>query len=196
VVCHISLESSWRYLQLCFTLHLYQRYAHKVMGFQICKSPNLKKIRDSNLGVLGQNGIWVLAPWPSTNNIIRRKVVASPKSKLWWVIRIHVCPWFICAPKVFEQCTNQLVFGLCMSMWIIDLLVTHLNPHLRARVCPSTLEVLWTKKRAPTPYPFIVFTFGLVVESIHEFRGASTSFPLGLRFVDWASLYLGEHILT
>jgi len=34
------------------------------------------------LGVAGQNDIWVLAPWPGTNNIIRGKVVASPKSKL------------------------------------------------------------------------------------------------------------------
>jgi hypothetical protein len=33
--------------------------------------------------------------------------------------------------------------------------------------------VLRAKERAPTPYPSNVFTFGLVVESIHEFGGAS-----------------------
>jgi hypothetical protein len=38
---------------------------------------------DSHLGVLGQNDIWVLVPWPYTKYTIRGKVVASPKSGLW-----------------------------------------------------------------------------------------------------------------
>ncbi len=39
------------------------------MGLQNCGSPNL--------GVLGQNDIWVQAPWPDIENTIRGKVVAS-----------------------------------------------------------------------------------------------------------------------
>jgi hypothetical protein len=31
-----------------------------------------------NLGVMGQNDIWALAPWPGIENTIRRKVVPSP----------------------------------------------------------------------------------------------------------------------
>jgi hypothetical protein len=38
-----------------------------------------REFRDSNLGVSGQNDIWVLVPWPGTKNIIKGKVVASPK---------------------------------------------------------------------------------------------------------------------
>jgi hypothetical protein len=53
------------------------------------------------LGVLGQNDIWVLAPWPCIVNTIRGKVVASPKSGLWWVSWVRVCMWFVRAPKVF-----------------------------------------------------------------------------------------------
>jgi hypothetical protein len=34
--------------------------------------------------------------------------------------------------------------------------------------------MLQAKKHAPTPSPSIVFTFGLVVESIKELGGAST----------------------
>jgi hypothetical protein len=30
-----------------------------------------------------------------------------------------------------------------------------------------------TKKRTPTPYPFVVFTFGLAIKSIEVFKGAS-----------------------
>ncbi len=32
-----------------------------------------------------------------------------PKSGPWWVLWIWVYPWFILAPKVFHQCTNQFV---------------------------------------------------------------------------------------
>jgi hypothetical protein len=38
---------------------------------------------NSNLGVSGQNDIWVLAPWPGTKNTIKGKVVVSPKFRLW-----------------------------------------------------------------------------------------------------------------
>jgi hypothetical protein len=35
--------------------------------------------------------------------------------------------------------------------------------------------VLRARERAPTPYPFIVFTFKLAIESIKEFGGASSN---------------------
>jgi len=41
------------------------------------------EFEDFNLGVLKQNDIWVLTPWPGIENIIRRKVVASLKFGLW-----------------------------------------------------------------------------------------------------------------
>jgi hypothetical protein len=49
--------------------------------------------------------------------------------------------------------------------------------------------VLQVKERAPTPFPSVVFTFGLVVESIKEFRGASCT------LVGWVDKVL-EHALT
>jgi hypothetical protein len=58
-------------------------------------------------------------------------------------------------------------------MYIIDLLVICFSPHLEALAHLSTPEVLWARKRAPTPCPSIVFTFGLVIESIQEFGGVS-----------------------
>ncbi len=53
-----------------------------------------------------QNDIWVLVLWPGTKYIIRGKVVASPKSGPWWVLRIQVCMWFVYAPKMLELYTN------------------------------------------------------------------------------------------
>jgi hypothetical protein len=107
VACHISLERSWLRLQLCLKPHFNWWSTHKVMGLQFWE------FRDSHLGVLGQNDIWMLALWQGTKNTIKGKVVASPKSELWWVLSIRVCPWFVRAPKVLQLHTNQLV------IWVV-----------------------------------------------------------------------------
>jgi hypothetical protein len=60
-------------------LHFNRRFARKGMDTQSCGSP--WEFRNSHLGVLGQNDIWVLVPWLGTKYTIRGKVVASPK--LW-----------------------------------------------------------------------------------------------------------------
>jgi hypothetical protein len=79
------------------------------------------------------------------------------------------------APSVHQKCSNyaltNLLFGLCSFMWIIDPLVVHCNSHLEALTHPFTFEMLRTKERAPIPCPFVIFTFGLVIESIQEFKG-------------------------
>jgi len=66
-----------------------------------------------NLGVLGQNEIWVLVPWLGTKYIIKGKVVASPKSGPWWILWICVCSWFVRAPKCSNYALTNLWFGLC-----------------------------------------------------------------------------------
>ncbi len=52
-------------------------WASKVIGVPILG------IRDSHLGVPRQNDIWVMVPWPSIDNTIKGKVVASPKFGSW-----------------------------------------------------------------------------------------------------------------
>jgi hypothetical protein len=69
MLCHISLESYRRGLQVFFKHRFNWRYAQNVMGLQNCKSLNFENFRTSNLGVSGQNDIWVLGS--STNNTIR-----------------------------------------------------------------------------------------------------------------------------
>ncbi len=94
----------------------------------------------------------MLAMWLGTNNTIRGKVVASLKSGLWWILWVHVCSWFICAPMCSNYARTSLLFGLCKSMWIIDSLVIHLSPHPRAPTRPSTPEMLQNKECTPIPY--------------------------------------------
>jgi hypothetical protein len=50
--------------------------------------------------VLGQNAIWMWASWRGIEYTIRGKVVASPKSRPWWVSWVWICPWFVLAPKM------------------------------------------------------------------------------------------------
>ncbi len=109
VACDILLESFGQELQLCFRPHFNRRSAQKIMGFHNHKSPNFENFRTPNLGVPGQNDIWVQAPWPSIKNTIRGKVVVSSKSELWWVLWVRVCMWLVHAPKMFQLHINQLV---------------------------------------------------------------------------------------
>ncbi len=88
----------------------------------------LWEFRDSHLGILGQNDIWVLVLWPCTKYTIRGKVVASPKFESWRVLWICVCLWLVRAPNYSNYALTNLLFGLCKSVWAIELLVNLSNP--------------------------------------------------------------------
>jgi hypothetical protein len=165
VTCHMLFESSRRGLQLYLKPHFNRRFSQKVMGFQSCESFNFETL---NLGVPGQNDIWVLARWPNIENTIKGKVLVSLKS-----CESMFTHGFSMHQKCFNYALTNLLFSLYKSVWIIDLLVTHLHPHPGALARPFTPKMLRAKERTPTLYPFVVFTFGLVVEFIKEIEGAS-----------------------
>jgi hypothetical protein len=116
VVCFISLEICWWKLKFYFRLHFNWRFAQKVMGLQNYGSPNLRNFRTPNLRVLGQNDVWVLAPWQNIKNIIKGKVVISSSSssnESYEFMFTHVS-------FVHQKCSNyaqiNLLFGLCRSV--------------------------------------------------------------------------------
>jgi len=106
--------------------HFNLRFAQKVMSFQSCENVNFKNFGIPNLGVLGQNDIWVQALWLGTKNTIRGKVVTSPKFGPWWVLWICVCMWLACAPKFLQPRTNQLVVW-SMQIHVNNWLACHLS---------------------------------------------------------------------
>ncbi len=82
-----------------------------------------------NLGILGQNDIWMLALWLGTKNNIKGKVMTSPSSPG----RGESCEFvFARSSSMHQKCSNysltNLLFGLCTSVWVIDLLVTLPSP--------------------------------------------------------------------
>jgi len=91
-------------------------------------APKVAKVPTLRMSFAWQNDNWVLVPWQRTKYTIRGKVVASPKSRPWWVLWICVCSWFVHAPKCFNYALTNLLFGLCMSVWVIKLLVNLPSP--------------------------------------------------------------------
>jgi len=83
----MSLESFRQGLQFCFKAHCNRRFAHKDMRPQSWDSKSWEsqfwEFRDSHLGVLRQNAIWMWVSWKSTKYVIKGKVVVSPKSRPW-----------------------------------------------------------------------------------------------------------------
>jgi hypothetical protein len=119
--CNIPLERSQLGLQLFFKCHYNQRSAHEVMGPQSHRNPNSGNFGTS---IWGQNAIWMWPPWRDIENTIRGKVVASPKSRPWWVLWVWGCPWLVLAPKLLKNyALNNVLFGLCRSKWVNKLFI-------------------------------------------------------------------------
>jgi hypothetical protein len=142
------------------------------MGFQSHESLNFENFGTLNLGVLGQNDIWVQAQWACIDNTIRGKMVAPPSPSCG-----ESCESvFAHASLVHQKCSNyaltNLLFDLCKSKWIIDPLVIHPSPISKPNT-PLYPKVLQSKEHTPTLYHSTIFTFGFVVESIKKFWGAS-----------------------
>jgi len=89
------------------------------MGLQSCESPNFRNFQNfgiPNLGVLGQNDIWLLALWPSIENRLKGR---------WWhppsLGHGEYCEFvFVNGLFVHQRCSNyaltNLLFDLCRSM--------------------------------------------------------------------------------
>jgi hypothetical protein len=81
--CATLLKRFQQGLQLCFRPHLNWRFYTQSYGPPKLWKTQFREFRNSNLGIPRQNDIWVLVPWLGTENTIRGKVVASPKSGPW-----------------------------------------------------------------------------------------------------------------
>jgi len=78
------------------------------------------------------------------------------------------CPWFGLAPKVFQLCTNHLVWVFCRSVWVSEACQIFLVPSRSSSTPLYPSKMLRTKERAPIPYSFAVFYLGFTFESLKE----------------------------
>jgi hypothetical protein len=81
---------------------------------------------------------WHLGAGPMARHKVyyKGKVVASPKSRPWWVLWICVYPWLIRAPKSSNYALTNLLFGLCKSVWVSEVLVNLPNPIMEFQHAP------------------------------------------------------------
>jgi len=105
-------------------------------GFPKLWESSIREFQDSNFGILDQNDIWVLAPWPSKENTISGKVVTSPKFESRWSCEFMFTHGLFVHQKCSNYALTNLLFGLCRSVWVIDLLITLPNPHPRVTFLP------------------------------------------------------------
>ncbi len=171
-VPHIVGKLSMRVI-IWFIPHLNRRFAQKLWGSKVVGEP-ISKILGLPTWESQDKITFGCSPCGFKKNTIRGKVVASPKFKPWWVLWVHVCPWFVSAPKCSNYALTNVLFTLCKFVWIINSLVICPSPHCKAPARPSTPKVLRTKKRALSLTSFVIFTFGFAFESIKEFGGAPT----------------------
>jgi len=128
-------------------------------------------ILNSHLEVPGQNAIWMWASWRSTKYTIRGKVMASPKSKLWWILWVQVCPCFILAPKCFDYVVTNLLFGLCRPVWVSKLFVN--LPSLILELQHAPPQNATSQGTCPNSLLFQCFHFRFTFEPIKELGNAS-----------------------
>jgi hypothetical protein len=142
VKCDTPLESSRQELQVCVRPHPNWMSEQKVISLQSGGSPN----RD-NFGTL---------PWESRDKKpfgcrCRGEMQRILYGGRWWLPpspgRGESCESvFARGLSVHQKCSNyaltNLLFGLCRSVGVIDLLVTFPSPYPKVLTCPSTPEVL------------------------------------------------------
>jgi hypothetical protein len=155
VVWNIPLESSRRRLQLCFKPHLDQRSIHKVMRPQSCGSLNSR-----NFGI----PIWESHDKMSFGCGSRGEAQSILYGGRWWLLP---------SPDHGESCESELpvvrlntksaqiitnlLFGLCIAVWVIKCLSLFLVPS-RSSNTPFYPKVLRAKEHAPTLCPSVIFT--------------------------------------
>jgi len=146
--CDIPLESSRRGLQLCLRLHLDPRSTHKIMGLQSRGSPNL-----------GDFGTRTRESWTKSHldvgPVERCRVYCKgegdgfPQVRAVMNLVCPCCPWPVLAPKVFQLCTNHLVWVVCRPMWVSEACQLFLVPFRSSNTplypskCCELRSVLW-----------------------------------------------------
>jgi hypothetical protein len=147
MTCDIPLESSWRELQLCFRPHLNPRSTRKVMLLQSRESSNWHDFESP-----GREKPFGCSP--------RGEVQSFPQVRAVVNFVCQCCPWLVLAPKVFQLCTNHLVWVVCRPVWVSEACQLFLVPSrssnmpfypskccdLRSvpRLLPLLLSFIWT----------------------------------------------------
>ncbi len=133
----------------------------KNYGPQKLWESQLWEFRNSHLGVPGQNDIWVLVSWPGTKYTIRGKIVAFRQVQAVVSLVSPCLPVVHPCTKMLQLCTN-LLFGLCRSLRVIELLVNLRSPISKFQHAPLPPKC-YKPRSAPQLLLLSLFTFGFAI---------------------------------
>ncbi len=119
------------------------------------------QFQDSQLGVPGQNVIWMWASWRGTKYTIRGEGGGFPQVRAVVNLMSSSCPWLVLAPKVLQLCINHLVLVLCRFVWVVEACQFFLVPSRSSSTPFYPSKVLRVRERASTPYSSVVFSLEL-----------------------------------
>jgi hypothetical protein len=146
MTCDIPLEISQRELQLCFRPHFDPRFAREIMGLQSPGSP----------GSLGKKSHLDVVFAERRREYYKGEGGGFPQVRAVVSLVCPCCPWL----SQHQRCSNYALTTLCglcagPCEWIsLSILPTPI-PELQH--APLPLQVLWARKRIPTPPSFAVF---------------------------------------
>jgi hypothetical protein len=109
VACDIPLKSSRQGLQLCFKPRCNQRLAQEVMRPQSRGSPDSWNFGTPTWESWDKMAIWMWSPWSGAEYSIRGKVLASLKSRPWWVLCVRVAR----GSSQYQKCLNYALTTWC-----------------------------------------------------------------------------------
>jgi hypothetical protein len=128
VACHIPLNNSQQRLQIYFRPHINWRSTHKLWAPKVVKVPI---VGISRLSPKSPRTKWYLNVDPMVKHKVYYKGEGGSFFQVWAMVSlVSLCLTVIrLYTKVLQLCTNQLVvWFLCRSVWVIELLVNLLSP--------------------------------------------------------------------
>jgi hypothetical protein len=178
---------------------------HEVMCLQSRGSPSCGNFRTSIWESRDKKAIWMWPLWRAIEYIIKGKVMASPKSGLWWVLWVRGCPWLILASKVLQLCTNHPKLVLCTFVWIIEACQLFLVPS-RNSSRPLYPSKCYKPRSSPDSLLFRCFQFGTHIW-VPQGVGSASQIPnstpdhnslknMGQMKSDWNVLYTVGNIFS
>jgi hypothetical protein len=116
-VCHISLESYRRELQLYFRPHrglLAKLWGSKVAGIPFGAISGLPR------GSPGKNSHLDVASMESCKVYYKGEGDGFPQVRAVVSLVCPCCPWLVLAPRMLQLCTNHFVWFVCRPVWVSE----------------------------------------------------------------------------
>jgi hypothetical protein len=209
-VCHMLLESFRQGLWFCCTPRLNQRSTQEIMS-----------VKSGGLLIARIVGFLTWESWEKHHLHVAFMVCHKEYYKgRWWFPPSPKCDEsfesvYACGSSLHQKCSNyaltSLLFNLCKSIWMIDLLFIHPNPHPKSPTRLSYPQSAMNQRAYPNSFFFHCFHFGTCIWVFQRVWGCaiqflfplatqSTCYSIFLKKNLWSfifsKLFLQGHVLT